>query len=783
MPVKQTSPQESELDDRRYRIRHSAAHLLADAVLELFPGAKYAIGPPVEDGFYYDFDVPQPFTPGDLEQLEAVMRERVARDLPFEMAEVTRAGAQTLFAEQPYKQDIIGRLPEGEPITTCRHGGFLDLCRGRHVESTGRVAAFKLLTTAGAYWRGDERNPMLQRVYGSAWESEEALEEHLRQLREAAQRDHRRLGRELDLFSTSETVGPGLVLWHPKGARVRSLMEQVWREEHDRRGYEPVYSPHVGKGALWATSGHLDFYRESMYDAMDVEGQEYFAKPMNCPFHIQIYQSAKRSYRELPVRYTELGAVYRYERSGVLHGLLRVRGFTQDDAHIFCTPEQVEDEVVGVLDFAFHLLGVFGFDDYDVFLSTRPEKAVGDEGDWELATEALRRALERQEVEYLVDEGGGAFYGPKLDIKVRDAIGRSWQCTTIQFDFNLPQRFGLTYVGADGAEHRPYMVHRALFGSLERFFGILIEHYAGAFPTWLAPVQAVVIPIADRHLDYARCVRDCLVTRGIRADLDDSNERMNAKLRDAENMKTPYMIIIGDKEEDEGLLTIRSRAGEDLTALEIDKVVEIVCSDSLRVGKRLRVIQPPWNHNEAQPGDVAITVDLSRAFGTAHHPTTRRTLECLEELISPGMSVLDVGSGSAILSIGAAKLGAGTVVGIEKRPEALRSGQENVRRNQVSEQVSLYQGSLPSKHVPKGGADLILANLDGQTLVELAAELRRALKPQGRLVAAGIRQDKREQVVGAFSEAELAVIDEYSDRDGGPSDWVTFVCALADSTG
>ena len=582
MPVKQPTPQESELDDRRYRIRHSAAHVLADAVLELFPHAKYAIGPPVEDGFYYDFDVPTPFTPDDLERLEAVMRERVARDLPFEMAEVTRDEARALFADQPYKQDIIDGLPEGETITTCRHGGFLDLCRGRHVESTGRVPAFKLLTTAGAYWRGDERNRMLQRVYGSAWESEAALEEHLRQLEEAAKRDHRRLGRDLDLFSTSEAVGPGLVLWHPKGARVRSLMEQVWREEHDRRGYQPVYSPHVGKGALWATSGHLDFYRESMYDAMDVEGQEYFAKPMNCPFHVQIYQSAKRSYRELPIRYTELGAVYRYERSGVLHGLLRVRGFTQDDAHIFCAPEQVEDEVVGVLDFAFDLLGMFGFDDYEVFLSTRPEKAVGDPADWELATEALRRALDRRGVEYLVDEGGGAFYGPKLDIKVRDAIGRSWQCTTIQFDFNLPQRFGLAYDGADGAEHRPYMVHRALFGSLERFFGVLIEHYAGAFPTWLAPVQAMLIPIADRHVEYARGVHAQLTAAGVRADVDARNERMNAKIRAAQLAKIPYMLVVGDKEAEAGGAAARLRTGQDLGLLSVDDVAARIAGETAR---------------------------------------------------------------------------------------------------------------------------------------------------------------------------------------------------------
>ena len=559
MPIKQLTPEEEALEDRRFRIRHSAAHVLADAVMELFPEAKYAIGPPVEDGFYYDFDAPRPFTPEDLEQLEAVMRERMGKDYPFEMAEVTREKAKELFADQRYKQEIIDDLPGDERITTCRHGAFLDLCRGRHVDSTGAIPAFKLLNVAGAYWRGDERNTMLQRIYGTAWESQDALDAHLHQLEEAARRDHRTLGRELDLFSHHDQVGPGLILWHPKGARARSIMEDHWRDEHLARGYELVYSPHIGKASLWETSGHLDFYRESMYDSMDVEGQEYFAKPMNCPFHVHIYDSAKRSYRELPVRYTELGTVYRYERSGVLHGLLRVRGFTQDDAHIFCTPEQVEDEVVGVLDFAFDLLGTYGFN-----LSTRPEKAVGPVESWDHATESLRRALDRRGVEYLVDEGGGAFYGPKLDIKVRDAIGRSWQCTTIQFDFNLPERFDLTYVGADGAEHRPYMVHRALFGSLERFFGVLVEHYGGAFPLWLAPVQAVVIPIADRHMEHAQLVRDQLAAAGLRVSVDERNERMNAKIRDAQMNKVPYMLVVGDKEVEAGGAAVRLRSGDDL---------------------------------------------------------------------------------------------------------------------------------------------------------------------------------------------------------------------------
>ena len=572
MPIRQLTLEEEELADRRFRIRHSAAHVLADAVMEMFPEAKYAIGPPVEDGFYYDFDLPRPFTPEDIAQLEAIMRERIGGDLPFVMGEVTRDEAKRLFADQPYKQEIIEGLDGDERITTCRHGSFIDLCRGGHVESTGQIPAFKLLNVAGAYWRGDERNAMLQRIYGTAWESKDALEAHMLQVEEAAKRDHRRLGRELDLFSHNDHVGSGLILWHPKGARIRSLMEEHWRTEHLRRGYELVYSPHIGKGLLWETSGHLDFYRESMYDAIDVEGQEYFAKPMNCPFHIQVFASAKRSYRELPVRYTEMGTVYRYERSGVLHGLLRVRGFTQDDAHIFCTEEQVENEIVGVLDFAFDLLGAYGFDDYEVFLATRPEKAVGEVDMWDHATESLRHALDRHAVDYLVDEGGGAFYGPKLDIKVRDAIGRSWQCSTVQFDFNLPERFNLSYVGADGAEHRPYMVHRALFGSLERFFGVLIEHYGGAFPTWLAPVQAVVIPIADRHIDYAETVREALTAAGLRVDVDKRNERMNAKIRDAQLQKAPYMLVVGDKEAEQGGAAVRLRSGEDLGLQPVEAI-------------------------------------------------------------------------------------------------------------------------------------------------------------------------------------------------------------------
>ena len=579
MPVKQLTEEERQLEERRYRLRHSAAHLMADAVVRLFPGAKLGIGPPMEDGFYYDFAVERPFTPDDLEAIEAIMRETMAQDHPFQLAELSRQEAKQFFADQPFKQEIIDEIPPEEPITTYQHGDFVDLCAGPHAESTGAVPALKLLSVAGAYWRGDERNPMLQRIYGTAWESQEGLEAYLHRLEEAARRDHRRLGRELDLFSVSEQVGPGLIIWHPKGARVRSIMEDHWRQEHLAHGYELVYSPHIGREQLWRISGHLDFFRESMYDAMDVEGQEYFARPMNCPFHIQVYRSAKRSYRELPMRLAELGTVYRYERSGVLHGLMRVRGFTQDDAHIFCSPDQVEEEVLDVLDLTFAILGDYGFSDYSIYLSTRPEKAVGSVEEWDHATESLCRALDSRDLEYELDEGGGAFYGPKVDVKIRDALGRAWQCTTIQFDFNLPERFELIYVGQDGAEHRPYMVHRAILGSLERFFGVLLEHYAGAFPVWLAPVQAIVIPIADRHLEYAEQVKARLASAGLRVLVDSRNERMNAKVRDAQLQKVPYMLVAGDKEVEGGTVALRLRSGEDLGPTPLEEVVARLQSD------------------------------------------------------------------------------------------------------------------------------------------------------------------------------------------------------------
>ena len=579
MPVKSLTQEEQTLFDTRYRLRHSAAHIMADAVVRLFPNAKVAIGPPTDDGFYYDFDVDRPFTPEDLERIEVIMMETIASDTPFELEEVSREDAKRIFAGQPFKQELIDAIPEDEAITTYRNGEFLDLCEGPHAASTGAVPAVKLLTVAGAYWRGDERNPMLQRIYGTAWESAEALDEHLTRLEEAAKRDHRKLGRELDLFSTSEAVGPGLIIWHPKGARVRALIEDHWRQEHLSHDYDLVYSPHIGKADLWRTSGHLDFYRESMFDSMVVDGQEYFAKPMNCPFHIQVYENAKRSYRELPIRLAEMGTVYRFERSGVLHGLMRVRGFTQDDAHIFCLPEQVEDEVIGVLDFTFDLLGAFGFTEFDIYLSTKPEKAVGDDASWDHATESLRRALDRRNLDYEVDEGGGAFYGPKVDIKIRDAIGRSWQCTTVQFDFNLPERFDMVYVGQDGAEHRPYMVHRALLGSLERFFGVLLEHHGGAFPVWLAPVQAMIIPIADRHLEFAEQVKAQLAAAGFRAAIDGRNERMNAKIRDAQLQKVPYMLVVGDREAEANAAAVRLRNGENPGAMPVAEVVARLQAD------------------------------------------------------------------------------------------------------------------------------------------------------------------------------------------------------------
>ena len=576
-------------DSQLYRVRHSSAHVMAQAVLEMFPDGKYTIGPPIEDGFYYDFDLPRSLTPEDLEVIEKRMREIMAGDFNFEKRVLSVEEAREIFKDQSYKLELIEGLEGGsydeygEPleekpeISIYTHDTFIDLCRGPHVENTGLINpdAVKLLNVAGAYWRGDERNAMLQRIYGTAWGSASELEEYLWKLEEAKKRDHRRLGRELDLFSINEDVGAGLILWHPKGGMVRKIAEDYCREQHEKGGYEFVYSPHIGKAKLWQTSGHLDWYEDSMYAPLEIEGQQYYLKPMNCPFHVQIFKGQLRSYRDLPQRFAEWGTVYRYERSGVLHGLLRVRGFTQDDAHLFCRPDQMPEEIDRVLQFSLNLLRDFGFFDFQAYLSTRdPEKFAGEPEEWDAPTEALRQSLERAEVPYQVDEGEATFYGPKIDLKVKDALGREWQLSTIQFDFTLPERFDLTYVGEDGQEHRPYMIHRALLGSMERFMGVLIEHYMGAFPVWLAPVQAVLIPIADRHLEYAQQVAARLKEHGMRVDVDSRGERMNAKIRDAQMGKIPYMLIVGDREAEAGEVSVRLRTEENLGAMPVDQFLD-----------------------------------------------------------------------------------------------------------------------------------------------------------------------------------------------------------------
>ena len=558
----------------RHRLRHSAAHVMADAVLKLFPEAKMGIGPPIHDGFYYDFEVSRPFTPEDLEEIEKLMGQTIAAGHQFHREEIGREEAKTLFSGQPYKLEIIDDLSEETTLSIFRHNEFVDLCQGPHVENTADISAVKLMNVAGAYWRGDEHRPMLQRIYGTAFESQQALDDHLARLEEAERRDHRILGRQLGLFSIHDEIGPGLIVWHPKGGLVRTIIENYWRDLHYRRGYDILYSPHIGRAQLWQTSGHLDFYRESMYAPLVIDDQEYFLKPMNCPFHIMVYRSSLRSYRELPLRFAELGTVYRYERSGVLHGLMRVRGFTQDDAHIFCRPDQVEDEIGGVLDLTFELLEAFGFTDYSIMLSTRPEKYVGEPEMWDHATQSLRQSLEARNLSFDMDEGGGAFYGPKIDIKIKDALGRAWQCTTVQFDFNLPERFDLVYQDSEGGRSRPYMVHRAILGSMERFMGVLIEHYAGAFPLWLAPVQAVVIPIADRHNEYAEQVKDALAAGGFRAEVDSRSERMNLRIRNAQMQKVPYMLVVGDKEMEAQSVSVRHREEGDLGAMALDALLE-----------------------------------------------------------------------------------------------------------------------------------------------------------------------------------------------------------------
>ena len=575
-------------------LRHSTAHVMAQAVTDLFPGAKYAIGPAIEDGFYYDFELPggAHFSEDDLERIEARMREIVSEDQQFVREEVSRDEGLARFADQPFKQDIIQKVDasevgEGSVVSLYRNprndrAEFLDLCRGPHVPSTKRLGAFKLTKVAGAYWRGDEHGPQLQRIYGTAWESDKALKEHLHRLEEAERRDHRRLGVELDLFSFPPELGAGLAVWHPKGAVVRRIMEDHSRAEHERAGYQLVFTPHLARSTLWETSGHLGFYADAMYPPMELEGADYYPKPMNCPFHLLIYKSQLRSYRDLPLKIFELGTVYRYERSGVLHGLLRIRGFTQDDSHIFCEPDQIVGTLRELIDFVVRILRTYGFDDFDAEISTRPEeKSIGTDDEWKMATDALFEALESTDLPYSVAEGEGAFYGPKIDIHVKDAIGRRWQLSTLQVDFQMGQRFGLEYVGADNSRHAPIMIHRALFGSVERFFGILVEHYAGAFPTWLAPVQVTVLPVAQAHEAYAFRVADRLRAEGYRVDLEDAqSDNLGARVRRAKLAKVPYVLVVGDQDVEGGTVGVNQR-GTDAPerGVGVDDFVERLAAD------------------------------------------------------------------------------------------------------------------------------------------------------------------------------------------------------------
>jgi len=562
--------------------RHSASHVMAHAVKELFPRAKLAIGPAIDEGFYYDFEIDRPFTPEDLAAIEKKMAEIIKKNSLFTRKVMPRGEAVELFRRmgEDYKVEILGELAD-DTVSLYEEDGFIDLCRGPHLPSTGRVAAFKLLSVAGAYWRGNEKNRMLQRIYGISFPDKKELARHLEFLEEVKKRDHRRLGKELDLFSVNEEVGPGLILWHPDGAIIRKTIEDFWRDEHLRHGYKILYTPHIAKLDLWRKSGHLDFYSENMYSPMEVEGQPYEIKPMNCPFHIAIYKSSLRSYRQLPIKYAELGTVYRFERSGVLHGLLRVRGFTQDDAHIFIREDQIEEEILKVLDFTIFILKTFGFEDYDIYLSTRPEKYVGSEVHWDRATGALEAALRERGLPFAVDPGEGVFYGPKIDIKVKDSLGRPWQCSTIQVDFNLPERFDVMYRGADGRDHRPIMIHRALMGSLERFFGVLVEHYAGAFPLWLAPRQVAVLTIAERHGEYAGKIAGALRELGIRAELNIENEKIGYKIREATIRKIPYLGIIGDAESAGQTVTVRKRSGENIGALALDDFINLLREEIL----------------------------------------------------------------------------------------------------------------------------------------------------------------------------------------------------------
>jgi threonyl-tRNA synthetase len=557
---------------------HTTSHIMAQAVKELFPQFKVTIGPAIENGFYYDFDTNgYNFTEEDLRNIEDKMREIIKRSLPIERIELPKEEAIEYFKKigEDYKIEILNEIPD-EIVSIYKQGDFADLCRGPHLPNTSYVKAIKLLSSSGSYWRGDEKNARLQRIYGISFPTEEQLQEYLNKLEEAKKRDHRVLGKELDLFSVHEEIGPGLILWHPKGAAIRRVIEEFWIKEHLKRDYQLVYTPHVGRSKLWEISGHLNYYKENMYPQMELDNQQYYIKPMNCPFHIMIYKTKVRSYRDLPIRYCELGTVYRYERSGVLHGLLRVRGFTQDDAHIFARPDQILDEIKEVVKFAYYILNRFGFKEYEVFVSTRPKDSVGSPEMWEEATKALMNALNELNIPYKIDEGAGAFYGPKIDITIKDALGRSWQCTTIQFDFNLPERFDVTYRDKDGIDKRPYLIHRALLGSFERFFATLIEYYGGNFPLWLAPIQVAVLPISEENVEYADKIYKALKDNEIRVTINRSDEKLNAKIRDAEVEKIPYMVIVGKKEREQNLVSVRKHSVGDLGKMTLEQFLNLI---------------------------------------------------------------------------------------------------------------------------------------------------------------------------------------------------------------
>jgi threonyl-tRNA synthetase len=575
---------ENQKNEKIAAIRHSVSHIMAQAVVKLFPGTKTAIGPAIENGFYYDFLLPRQITTEDLPAIEAEMKKLIDSRQDFVKVTVSRKDALERFANEEFKTELINELPEGEEISIYENRNsdgttmWADLCRGPHIANTREInsAAFKLQSIAGAYWRGDENRPMLTRIYGTAWENPKDLKAHLAFLEEVEKRDHRRVGKEMDLYSTHEEAGAGLIYWHPNGGRMRVAIEDFWRQEHYRNNYEILYTPHIGKSWLWETSGHLGFYRGNMYSPMQIDNQDYIIKPMNCPFHILIYKNKGHSYRDLPLRWAELGTVYRYERSGVLHGLLRVRGFTQDDAHIFCTPQQMESEIREVLRFSLHIWNIFGFKEIKAYLATKPQESVGEQDKWDAALESLRKAIEAEGLSYEIDEGGGAFYGPKIDLKIKDALGREWQMSTIQFDFNEPERFDMTFVDTDGQHKRPYMIHRALFGSMERFFGVLIEHFGGAFPVWIAPEQIAVIPVSEVFNEYAQKTAAALKSRGLRVTAELGDDRMNAKIRVCQTRKIPYMLVTGQREADEGTVSIRLRDGRQLPAMKTEDFINYV---------------------------------------------------------------------------------------------------------------------------------------------------------------------------------------------------------------